>query len=305
MKDLKETLRKCFFGLEGEELEMLFNSLNSLCEIKRFMAGDVVFKEGDKSSELYIVIEGKVQIVKGISGGGMKILTVLEHGGIFGEGALLSDKGRGASAQALSDVSLCVLRREDFNKFLKQNPAYAAGLLIEIVKVVNARLQYVNSELIALYDVMKILGSSPDDLRTVSSEVLKKFIQTTECKEGAVFLHNLAMNKEDVLAVSEGASPEFMSGSQGIVGEKAKVFMEDSSLRYQNEGEMLWLAIKNFSGKFFGFVVLKGLRDGFSDDEIKLALAIAEQLGVYVERHYGAEGQKDRERLKEERVEGF
>ncbi|MFA6528732.1 MAG: cyclic nucleotide-binding domain-containing protein [Candidatus Gracilibacteria bacterium] len=304
MKDLKETLKKCFFGLEGEELEMLFNSLNSLCEIKRFMAGDVVFKEGDRSSELYIVIEGKVQIVKGVSGGGMKIFAVLDHGGIFGEGALLSDKGRGASAQALSDVSLCVLRREDFNKFLKQNPAYAAGLLIEIVKVVNSRLQYVNSELIALYDVMRILGTSPDDLRTVASEVLKKFIQATECKEGVIFLHNLAMNKEDVLAVSEGASSDFIAGSQGVAGEKAKVFMGDSSLRYQYENGMLWLGIKNFSGKFFGFVVLKDSEDGFPDDQIKLALAIAEQLGTFVERHYGIEGQKERMRLKEERV-GF
>ena len=301
MKDLKETLKKCFFGLEGDELEMLFNSLNSLCEIKRFMAGDVIFKEGDKSSELYIVIEGKVQIVKGISGGGMKIFAVLEHGGIFGEGALLSDKGRGASAQALSDVSLCVLRREDFNKFLKQNPAYAAGLLIEIVKVVNSRLQYVNSELIALYDVMKILGSSPDDLRTVASEVLKKFIQATECKEGVIFSHNLSMNKEDVLAVSEGASSEFMAFSQSVSAEKAKTFIEDSSLRYQNEGEVLWLAIKNFSGKFFGFVVLKGSKDGFSDDEIKLALAIAEQLGMAFERHNSKETEKDRLRIREQR----
>lgn len=302
MKDLKETLKKCFFGLEGEELEMLFNSLNSLCEIKRFMGGDVVFKEGDKSSELYIVIEGKVQIVKSVSGGGMKILTVLEHGGIFGEGALLSDKGRGASAQALSDVSLCVLRREDFNKFLKQNPAYAAGLLIEIVKVVNARLQYVNSELIALYDVMKILGTAPDDLRTVSLEVLKKFIQTVDSKEGVIFLHNLSLNKEDVLAVSEGSSSDFIANSQSAVSEKAKVFIEDPSLRYQYENSMLWLGIKNFSGKFFGFVVLKDSGDGFPDDEIKLTLAIAEQLGTFVERHYGMEGERGRMRLKEERV---
>lgn len=301
MKDLKETLKKCFLGPEGEELEMMLNSLNSLCEIKRFMAGDVVFKEGDKSSELYIVIEGKIQIVKSVSGSGMKILAVLEHGGIFGEGALLSDKERGASAQALADSSLCVLKREDFEKFLKQNPAYAAGLLIEIVKVVNARLQYVNSELIALYDVMKILGNSPDDMRTVAAEVLKKFISAVECKEGAVFLRNLSLNKEDVLAVSNEASSEFMADTQGIVGDKAKVFMEDSSLRYQSEGGMLWLGIKNFSGKFFGVVVLKSF-DNFSDDQIKLALAISEQLGVYVERHYRAEGDRERMKLKEERV---
>src|SRR3989339_218127 len=301
MQDLKETLKKCFIGLEGEELEMMLNSLNSLCEIKRFMAGDVVFKEGDKNSELYIVIEGKVQIVKNVSGG-MKILAVLEHGGIFGEGALLSDKSRGGSAQALTDVSLCVLRREDFEKFLKQNPAYAAGLLIEIVKVVNARLQYVNSELIALYDVMRIIGSNPDDLRTVSSEVLKKFVDMTSCEAGMVFLHNLAMQKEDVLAVSSDADSAFVGLAQSSVADKAKLFTDDSSLRYLHDGNLLWLGIRNFSGKFFGLVVLFDSKGEFEDEQIKLAIAVTEQLGMAYERHYSTQGEKERVRLKEQRV---
>jgi CRP-like cAMP-binding protein len=51
-------------------------------------AGDYVFREGELGTEMYIVQEGQVEILKRI-GGEERQLAVLEKGDFFGEMSLL------------------------------------------------------------------------------------------------------------------------------------------------------------------------------------------------------------------------
>src|SRR3989339_1496041 len=137
-------------------MKQIFESIAEFIEKVEFKPHDVVFKDGDTSRDMYFILEGKVQIVKAISGGGHKILATLQEGDIFGEGALLTDDPRGASAQAVTDVKAYKLSLDVFKKLLVENPAKIADMLMKIIEVVNGRLQYVNSELITLYSVTRI-----------------------------------------------------------------------------------------------------------------------------------------------------
>ncbi len=287
-------------------MKQIFESIAEFIEKVEFKPHDVVFKDGDTSRDMYFILEGKVQIVKAISGGGHKILATLQEGDIFGEGALLTDDPRGASAQAVTDVKAYKLSLDVFKKLLVENPAKIADMLMKIIEVVNGRLQYVNSELITLYSVTRILSNSPDDLRMVTHDVLKKFMEISSAEEGAIFLHNLAVGKEDLLAVSDDSGADFMAKITSEVQDKAKDFSENPNSRYDlKDANVLWLPIRSFEGKFMGLVVLGNAEGEFTSDEIKLAIAVTEQLGTAVERHYSKESDKERVRLKQQMVSGL
>src|SRR6476620_6806865 len=67
--------------------------------------GDFVFREGDLGTEMYIIHEGKVEILNQV-GGKETVLAVLEKGDFFGEMSVLEDMPRAASARAITDAGL-------------------------------------------------------------------------------------------------------------------------------------------------------------------------------------------------------
>src|SRR3990172_5823030 len=70
-----------------------------------FKTGDFVFREGELGTEMFIVHEGRIEILKSFQGE-ERSLAVLEKGDFFGEMAILEDLPRNASARALTDAKL-------------------------------------------------------------------------------------------------------------------------------------------------------------------------------------------------------
>jgi CRP-like cAMP-binding protein len=95
-------------------------------------AGDYVFRAGDDSSEMYVVLEGDVDIVIGD-----KIVETVHPGGIFGEMALVDPAPRSASAVARTDVRLVPVDNRHFQLQVQQTPYFA----IQVMSVLAHRLR--------------------------------------------------------------------------------------------------------------------------------------------------------------------
>ena len=81
--------------------------------VKRFDPGEIIFKEGERSFEMYIILSGKVRILK--DRGEKKILLAeLADGAIIGEMALISGEPRSASAIAVNEVTVKVVSQQSF-----------------------------------------------------------------------------------------------------------------------------------------------------------------------------------------------
>jgi pSer/pThr/pTyr-binding forkhead associated (FHA) protein len=93
-------------------------------------AGEFVFKEGDLGTEMYIVQEGKVEILQRLADGGAdKQLAVLEKGDFFGEMSVLEDLPRTASARALTEARLLQINGSTFDQMLRSNPEIAVRMM--------------------------------------------------------------------------------------------------------------------------------------------------------------------------------
>jgi CRP-like cAMP-binding protein len=101
-----------------------------------FRSGEYVFREGDTGSELFIVHEGKVEIVAS-SEVGERRFAILEKGDFFGEMSLLEDLPRNASAKALTEVKLVRVDRTRFDRMLRRDPEIA----VRIMRKLSRRLR--------------------------------------------------------------------------------------------------------------------------------------------------------------------
>ena len=88
-----------------------------------------VFREGDLGTEMYIIHEGQVEIIKHDPATSEQLLAVLEKGDFFGEMALLEELPRTASARALTDVKLLQINGSTFDQMLRDNPEIAVRMM--------------------------------------------------------------------------------------------------------------------------------------------------------------------------------
>ncbi|MFC1833429.1 protein kinase [Thermodesulfobacteriota bacterium] len=85
-------------------------------------AAKTVFRQGDPGLYLYVIQEGKVRVF--LSAGNMEqTVSVLGPGDLFGETAMLGDRSRPLSAEALEDCTLVCLEKELFDKVVPYEPA--------------------------------------------------------------------------------------------------------------------------------------------------------------------------------------
>jgi hypothetical protein len=93
-----------------------------------FAAGDYIFREGDLGTEMYIIHDGKVEILNRL-GEEDRVLAVLEKGDFFGEMSVLEDLPRAASARALTATQLLQINGSTFDQMLQSNPEIAVRMM--------------------------------------------------------------------------------------------------------------------------------------------------------------------------------
>ncbi|HEX8789606.1 MAG TPA: Crp/Fnr family transcriptional regulator [Polyangiaceae bacterium] len=100
-----------------------------------FRAGDVLFREGERGEEMYVIQSGVVQILKTV-GNEERPLAALGRGEFVGEMALLNDKPRTATAVVLEDAKCLVIDRAT----LEQMITSSAEIALRLVKKLARRL---------------------------------------------------------------------------------------------------------------------------------------------------------------------
>jgi CRP-like cAMP-binding protein len=112
-------------GLSDEELALVAD----ISTMKDCGTGDIIFEEGSASDELYVIVNGEVDIIVGPddyeanSGSTPLTIATLRRGQSFGEMALVSQGIRAATARCSQhDSSLMVIPRRHLMQLFEQYP---------------------------------------------------------------------------------------------------------------------------------------------------------------------------------------
>lgn len=123
-----------FAQLTSSELHELSRSLVR----RRFNAGQTIFHLGDPGGLLYIVDTGKVKIYYPNAEGQEVTLAILGQNDFFGELALFDDEPRSATAETLEPTYTFTLAREEFIRYVGQNPDFAMKVMSTLAKRIRA-----------------------------------------------------------------------------------------------------------------------------------------------------------------------
>jgi CRP/FNR family cyclic AMP-dependent transcriptional regulator len=114
-----------------------FNILsNGNAPARTVKAGDVIFREGDAASEMYVIKTGTVEIRVG-----SRVLEKLSENMIFGEMALIDSTRRSADAVAVTDGTIIPVTEKQFLWMVSQTPFFA----LRVMRVLAQRLRTANT----------------------------------------------------------------------------------------------------------------------------------------------------------------
>jgi CRP-like cAMP-binding protein/anti-anti-sigma regulatory factor len=124
-------------GLDATELAVL----RPLLRRREIDADEVLFREGEPGSRLYVLAHGAVSIViSGPTGGDSRVVT-FAPGSLFGEGAMLDGAKRSATAIAAEDAVVYSLSRATLDSLAASHPALANKLLLNLGRHLSGRLR--------------------------------------------------------------------------------------------------------------------------------------------------------------------
>ena len=121
-------------NISDNEIEALLKILKE----KSFNTGENIITEGDKESIMYILIDGKVDIIKKTMFNDEFVCATLDSNMhvVFGEMALLDNDIRSATVKAKNECITLAIESADFNNYINEYPK--AG--IELLKFMNINL---------------------------------------------------------------------------------------------------------------------------------------------------------------------
>lgn len=143
---------KIFSSLRDNQIQLFIPRLKE----RKLKAGEVLFAENDKGSELFILTMGQVSISKKMSmvdhaemDKNIITLSAKDHP-FFGEIGLLCDQVRTATVTALSNCVVLVLSRSDFMDICSNNPDVGFKVTTEIARHLSVMLTKTDENVLKL-----------------------------------------------------------------------------------------------------------------------------------------------------------
>jgi CRP-like cAMP-binding protein len=109
-----------------------------IMEVRRLIAGEEVFHEGDPGDAWYVVFEGQAQVFEE-SEGRVHEIAAIGRGSAFGEMAILDGRPRSATVRAREPLTLFRFRESRFSELLDEGSLAAYKLVLAMARMLSVR----------------------------------------------------------------------------------------------------------------------------------------------------------------------
>src|SRR5262249_54117535 len=116
-------------------------------DLKRFQPGQLIVRRGERGNEMYVVIQGRVEVW--IGGDHGPYIVDMKRGAVFGEmGLVRGGNERTADVVAASDVEVLAVDERFLQRIQRRYPRIASKVLLNLSKILSDRLQRANERFV-------------------------------------------------------------------------------------------------------------------------------------------------------------
>ena len=136
-----------FDGLDEEEA----TTIRSFAESCRFEAGSTIFEQGEPGDALYILMEGKIDVIIRHAATDRRVrINTMTKGAVFGEMAILDPKPRSATIVAMEDTTCYRITAEQLEDLNAQHPTLGLRLMKHMCLLFTTRVRMANLAIMEL-----------------------------------------------------------------------------------------------------------------------------------------------------------
>ena len=163
-----ESLKRCeiFLGLDNDDLQKIVDLPS--CQEKAYQPQEVIFSAGQPAEHLYVLVEGKVDLVAGLStppseSSSPTLIIIISKGGIFGWPALVPPHVFSLTAIAKTSVQVLTIGGSDIRNLFQLHPNIGYEVTQSLLQVIASRFRTIEQLLVTgkrsiLFEVPKWTG---------------------------------------------------------------------------------------------------------------------------------------------------
>lgn len=142
--DVRQAIEESYLaqGFTAEQLDLLC----TIAQSRTYEDGEVILRQFDDNKDLLVLASGKASIVTVVG----EPIGMIKPGMPIGEISFLDDKPRSVSVVSCGASSAVVLPAEALRQILRDNPDLMLRALLNISRVLCARLRSANNNIAAL-----------------------------------------------------------------------------------------------------------------------------------------------------------
>lgn len=146
-------LKRCeiFVGLEDGDLQKIVDLPS--CRCRDFQAEEIVFRSGEPADRLYVLEEGRVDLLIRSPGtspylNGNAVICSISKGGIFGWPAVVPPHIFSLTAVCKRPSAILSIRGEELRRLFQDSPHIGLEVTNSLLRVISSRFKYIEQLLV-------------------------------------------------------------------------------------------------------------------------------------------------------------
>jgi len=148
MADLAKRILQSSLGAELSEEQA--GVLGALMESRELADGELLISEGTADDSLYVLVDGKLEVVKNTGADEPASLAILREGDLAGELSFVDGEVHTVGLRALCDSHVLSLQREQFEGTIDEHPQLAYKVMRAVTRSAHKIVHRMNYEFIEL-----------------------------------------------------------------------------------------------------------------------------------------------------------
>lgn len=118
-------------------------ALSDAATRNRYRRGDMIFTEGQRANEMFLIKAGRVKLTKVTEEGGEMTLDIRQGGDFIGENVLNEDISYPVTAVCIEDALTCGFRKKNFERLVLERPTIG----LQVIKNLSRRIDSLTSRI--------------------------------------------------------------------------------------------------------------------------------------------------------------